>query len=95
MATTSRQDNDFADALIPGRDNLLEEAIEWINLNLSVDQVFGDLTTVAYVKENIEINQVFDERTILDYIQGNYSPEEVFEESEMVSWAEEHGYAKA
>jgi hypothetical protein len=92
--TTSRQDNNFADALIPGRDNLLEEAIEWIKDNLSVDQVFDDLTTVAYVKANIEIDQVFDERAILGHIQDRYSPAEAFDHRDLVSWADDNGFTK-
>ena len=35
MTTTGHQDRDFADRLIPGRDSLLADAIEWIRGNLA------------------------------------------------------------
>jgi hypothetical protein len=50
MATTTRQDNEFAAAVIPG--SLLELAIDWIQRNLSPEDVFPDKALVNRAEEN-------------------------------------------
>lgn len=50
MTTSTRQDNDFLDAVISKC--LLEEAIDWIKSNLDPDEVFDDDSLHDWANEN-------------------------------------------
>lgn len=50
MATTTKQDKDFADAVVEPS-HLLEKAIDWIGGNLSPSDVFSDSDLETWAKE--------------------------------------------
>ena len=50
MSTTGRKGRDFVDSVIPG--NLLEEAISWIQANMSPEDVFTDAQLTDWAESN-------------------------------------------
>jgi len=50
MATTSKQDQDFLESVIPH--TLLEEAIEWIASNLDPEDVFSENDLSCWAENN-------------------------------------------
>ena len=77
MTTTAHQDRDFADRLIPGRDSLLADAIEWIRGNLRPDQVFDEQELYAWASENAsDPEDVFSTHELDRWAEANgYVPE--------------------
>ena len=47
--TSSKQDSDFIDGVIPS--NLLEEAIDWIGANMSPEEVFAGSKLEQWAEE--------------------------------------------
>lgn len=50
MATTTKQDRDFIDNVVPAL--LLESAIEWIRLNMSPEDVFSESDLEEWALDN-------------------------------------------
>jgi hypothetical protein len=77
MTTTGHQDRDFADRLIPGRDSLLADAIEWIKGNLAPDDVFDSRDLFEWAGENAaNPEDVFSTHDLDSWAENNgYVPE--------------------
>ena len=67
--TTSKQDKDFLSSVID--ENLLEKAIEWIQDNLEVYEVFDEDKIVKYVGNGKNPDEVFDNSTLEDWARDN------------------------
>lgn len=69
MATTSKQDDDFLAAVVSG--SLLEDAIDWIQTNLSPEDVFTVDELERWVKGNLKPDDVFDDKELAKWAEEN------------------------
>ena len=82
---SSRQEREnFIEETVPG--DLLDQAVEWIESNMTPDQVFDDDALVTWAHEN-------DMHT-KDETASRYSPEDIFEQHTLRDWAEQNGYSE-
>ncbi len=77
MSTTARQDREFGDHLIPNRDSLLADAIEWIKGNLAPDNVFDERDLFEWADEHASgPEDVFSTHDLDSWAENNgYVPE--------------------
>lgn len=74
--------------------DLLDQSIDWIQSNMSPEDVFDSDSLIAFVRDNIDIDDVYPDATILEYINETCDPDDVFEDDELARWAEENGWMR-
>lgn len=62
MSTSSQQDRNFINDVIPG--DLLESAIEWVKSNLDIDIVYDRKAIIEWVAEMDDPSEVFTEQRL-------------------------------
>lgn len=90
MASTS-DNKRFRDDIVG---DLLDQAIDWINSNMSPSDVFDDEKLIEYAHDNADIDEVFDTPTIIEFVHETCTPEEVFSADDLAMWAEENGWMR-
>lgn len=74
---TDRKRNDFADMInddlldLQVKPTALQTCIEWINDNLSPDEVYGDDKLRKYVSKSSLPEDVFDEKELQSWAEEN------------------------
>jgi len=68
MSTTATQDREFRESIISS--SLLEDAIEWIKQNMSIDEVFGEKEGLAWAS-NYDPEGVFQVSELESWAENN------------------------
>ena len=89
MASTN-DNKQFRDSVVG---DLLDQAIDWINSNMSPSDVFDDDKLIEFAHENADIDK-FDHATIVEFVNETCTPEEVFSADDLATWAEENGWMR-
>lgn len=67
---TIRRNNEFTDHVI-SRDNLLDEAIDWISKTLAPDEVFSDEDLKEHAAKAYNVDDVYSEKELSEWAQEN------------------------
>lgn len=81
----------FRDSVIG---ELLDSSIEWIDENMSPDDVFDVDKIIDFVQDTVDIDDVYATQAIIEFVHETCTPEEVFSVEDLSAWAEENGWMK-
>ena len=68
MATTQKQDQDFLNNVVGT--SLLEDAIDWIKSNMSIEEVFSDKELIASAA-NFDPEEIFSRGVLETWAEDN------------------------
>ncbi len=86
---TLNQNEQFARHMLSS--DPLDNAVDWVQDNLSPGDVFNEGPLLEWAGDNLE---GVDEKKLLAHVASTYNPDEVFDVRTLEGWAEDNGFTK-